>query len=289
MTCFYPIDAWQPTERAKLVFRAPPGRVRPDLRIPCGQCIGCRLDKSREWAIRIMCEAHTSGASCFLTLTYDEAHYRQYLEYSDIQLFLKRERKRIGKRLRFFVAGEYGDVTGRAHWHMCLFGEDYASTRKPYDSKLFEDDGLTRSWGKGAVLIGKLEYDSARYVASYVTKKLSTDKHNEKYVDPETGEILRSREMARMSLKPGIGYDFFRKYYDEILRTGYVFVGGRRVPAPRYFLDSAPFLHAVEVKAQRMISATERWATETDEQSRERLAALEAVAKAALALKRRQL
>lgn len=233
-----------------------------------------------------MAEAHTSTASSFLTMTY-AGEAPKVLDYSHIQRFLKRERKRLAKPLRFFVAGEYGDITGRAHWHMALFGEDYSSTRRPYDSVLFEDDGLTKSWSHGQVLIGKLEYDSAAYVASYVTKKLAGKSGY--VVDPETGEIIRSPEMARMSLKPGLGYDYFRKYYDEIIRTGMIYVSGKRVPIPRYFLDKAPMLHAIELKAQRYQASVERWAKEPEEQTAARRSQLRQVAAAALANKRRKI
>lgn len=40
--------------------------------IPCGKCIGCRLDYSREWANRGYLESLTSEGTWFVTLTYNE-------------------------------------------------------------------------------------------------------------------------------------------------------------------------------------------------------------------------
>lgn len=40
--------------------------------IPCGNCIGCRLDYSREWANRGYLESLTSNGAWFITLTYND-------------------------------------------------------------------------------------------------------------------------------------------------------------------------------------------------------------------------
>lgn len=42
--------------------------------IPCGRCIGCRLDYSRSWADRMMLELETEKKAIFVTLTYDNDH-----------------------------------------------------------------------------------------------------------------------------------------------------------------------------------------------------------------------
>lgn len=43
--------------------------------IPCGNCIGCRLDYSRRWANRGYLEAQTSHDTWFVTLTHDDEHH----------------------------------------------------------------------------------------------------------------------------------------------------------------------------------------------------------------------
>ena len=86
--------------------------------IPCGQCVGCRLDYSRRWATRLMLELQCHESAFFVTLTYDDDHVKRgskvayTLVPEDIQLFLKRLRKeqstRTDIKIRFFCAGEYG-------------------------------------------------------------------------------------------------------------------------------------------------------------------------------------
>ena len=112
MPCFYPLDAWRPNNGVKkLLFSYNSkycGSVSPDLQIPCGQCVGCRLERSRQWAVRCMHEAKMHERNCFITLTYSDAalasddKYRDRgLHYEDFQLFMKRLRKSLVMVLGF--------------------------------------------------------------------------------------------------------------------------------------------------------------------------------------------
>ena len=91
--------------------------------MPCGQCIGCRLERSRQWAIRCVHEASLWPDNCFVTLTFDDDNIISSgsLVKADFQKFMKRLRKRFGKGVRYFHCGEYGDLLGRPHHHACLF------------------------------------------------------------------------------------------------------------------------------------------------------------------------
>lgn len=101
MACFSPLDAWQ-LENGSIVF-VERGKVLRSLSLPCGQCLGCRLERSRQWAIRCMHEASMHEYSCFATLTYNEESVPNSLCYRDFQLFMKRARKELGS-LRFICA-----------------------------------------------------------------------------------------------------------------------------------------------------------------------------------------
>jgi len=110
----------------------------PPVQIPCGQCIGCRLAYSRQWANRCMLELEYHDSAYFVTLTYDEAHVPKHyypdpetgealpsmsLCKRDFQLFMKRLRKAFpDDKIRFFAAGEYGTKTFRPHYHAIIFG-----------------------------------------------------------------------------------------------------------------------------------------------------------------------
>lgn len=78
------------------------------LKLPCGQCIGCRLEKSRQWAVRCLDEAQMHSENCFITLTNTDesvAKYGRSLDVGVFQKFMKRLRKEVEPlRLRFFTA-----------------------------------------------------------------------------------------------------------------------------------------------------------------------------------------
>ena len=60
--------------------------------LSCGKCIGCRLEYSRQWAVRMYHESQLHDLNCFLTLTYAETGFS--LVPRDFTLFMKRLRAR---------------------------------------------------------------------------------------------------------------------------------------------------------------------------------------------------
>jgi len=75
MVCFHPIKVWRSLKinpssgKRGIVFDRSKGYVDMELQIPCGQCIGCRLERSRQWAIRCVHEASLWEKNSFITLT----------------------------------------------------------------------------------------------------------------------------------------------------------------------------------------------------------------------------
>ena len=91
----------------------------------CGQCIPCRIGKRRLWTHRILLESFTHDYNSFVTLTYDESHLPEDggLNHGHVQKFLKLLRKKVAPaKVRYFVVGEYGEKSGRPHYHLALFG-----------------------------------------------------------------------------------------------------------------------------------------------------------------------
>lgn len=155
---------------------------------PCGKCDGCMKDRNSLWQGRIILESMCHDKNVFVTLTYSDEHLPTggTLVPKHVQDFLKRLRERYKKPVRYFVAGEYGGKNARPHYHAALFGIG------PEDI-----DYIQNSWALGFVHCGELTPASARYIASYVTKKM---------MKPDD-ERLHGRypEYSRKSLKPGIG------------------------------------------------------------------------------------
>lgn len=250
MACYHPIEAWKPAE-GRLLFKRPQ-KVLPQLRLSCGRCIGCRLDRSRDWATRIMHETHEHEQNSFVTLTYDKKHLPENgsLVLKDFQIFcrsVRYERKR--KKLppfRYYHCGEYGEKKGRPHYHACVFGIDwredrvYVKTNKEGD-RLYESEELAKHWTKGSHKIGDLTWQSAAYVSRYITTKQTGENADEKYGstwDYATGEFLgyiKQPEYATMSRRPGIGFKWINKFHGEVYPADEVIVRGHPSPPPAYY------------------------------------------------------
>lgn len=269
MACYHPISAWQRGDG--MVVFAELGDIRRALFLPCGQCVGCRLERSRQWAVRCLHEASLHDANCFLTLTYDDDHLPTSgsLQYSDFQKFLKRVRARFSRaRVRYYMCGEYGDITLRPHYHACLFGFNFPDCRRLYRSTggtpIFSSQLLEDLWPLGHSSVGAVTFESAAYVARYVMKKITGQAARDHYavVDSSTGEISwRSPEFNHMSLKPGIGANWISSFRSDVYPAGEVVVRGKKARAPRYYdehfkrwdpegYEAMKFGHELEAKAQ---------------------------------------
>ncbi len=245
MPCYHPISAFQCTDGSIVFYESKRHDVSRSLQLPCGQCVGCRLERSRQWAIRCMHEAQMHTQNCFITLTYDDAHLPsdRSLHYRDFQLFIKRLRKRYpGRRIRYYMAGEYGENFGRPHWHACIFGLDFDDKklwkRTAANSVLYRSKDLELLWPFGYSSIGDVTFESAAYVARYIMKKVTGKNAAEHYqeIDPDTGEITnRTPEFTKMSLKPGIGYEWYKQYTSDVYPHDYVVVRGKKVKPPKYY------------------------------------------------------
>lgn len=232
MACFRPVGAWQ-TAAGGVVFGAEPRDCRAVV-LPCGQCIGCRLVRVRSWALRCMHEASLHASSAFVTLTYDDDHVSPHLRYPHFQQFLRAYRYRFG-RIRYFVAGEYGALTNRPHFHALLFGARF-SDGVPCRKDLYQSPTLDSLWGRGFASFGAVTYESAAYVAKYCVSTAAGPPRG--LVDVSTGEVVpMARPFAHMSTNPGIGHGWYDKYWREVYqpRDGVVRVGGSEQPPPRYY------------------------------------------------------
>lgn len=210
--------------------------------IPCGRCLGCRLDHANEWATRMYCELqeHKENECCFLTLTYNpkkvplNKNGKMTLRKKDIQDFWKRLRKKYPElKIRYVVAGEYGPKNGRPHYHACVFGyrpkdliiwkwQDGKNGKIPlYKSHELYHDGKKGIWGKGFVTIEDLNYNTACYTARYVQKKagIKPEPIKWEWYEDENGKLKKKQvkthkdkenEFIETSRRPGIGYEYWQ-------------------------------------------------------------------------------
>jgi len=158
-----------------------------------------------------MLEVTQHPVNSFWTLTYSDENIPltkeglQTLNPEHSRDFLKRLRYyHEPEKLRYFYVGEYGDQTGRPHYHFALFNFPTCERGLTRTNRRGDCcgvcDNVRKIWGHGIVYAGNLEASSAAYICGYITKKLT-----------RRGDVRlngREPEFARMSLKPGIGASF---------------------------------------------------------------------------------
>lgn len=254
VACYKPLTAWyskelNPTGKRSLVFSSQ-GSLEPGkpLEIPCGQCIGCRLERSRQWAMRCMHETTLHEFNSFITLTFSPEELAKRdnpnsLDKSEYQRFMKRLRKKFKDvKIRYYHCGEYGDTYGRPHYHAILFGIDFAD-KEPWKevggNMYYISETLEELWGHGFCTIGEANFQSAAYVARYIMKKVNGQEALEHYnvIDPVTGEFKESLEpeYTTMSLKPGIGRGWMDEFKDDLYPKDFVQVNGKKMRPPKYY------------------------------------------------------
>ncbi|WNK12679.1 MAG: replication initiator protein [Microvirus sp.] len=246
MSCVKPLKAyWRSRNRDAITFDVNHSATRVPFSLPCGRCIGCRLEKARQWGLRCLHEKKMWADNAYVTLTYDDKFLPDgaSLCLRDLQLFMKRLRKaREPSKVRFFAGGEYGDENKRPHYHLLLFNCDFKDklflTNNKRGEPLYTSKELSDLWFQGHSSIGEVTFDSAVYCAKYALKKVNGDKAFEHYnVLDADGCIISERvpEFAVMSRRPGIGATYYEKYGKEVLAHDSIIVNGRKVNPPRFY------------------------------------------------------
>lgn len=244
MTCFHPLRAsrlYDPfTGKFRISFDDRDLGSGQDVLLPCGQCLGCRLDHAKMWALRCMHEARMHEKNCFLTLTYSDENLPAdgSVHVEELQKFFKRLRKRFpNSKIRYYACGEYGDLHMRPHFHAIVFGFDFPDKKPFFKTKhgdiVYRSEILEDLWSVGHSSIGTVTLNSCGYVARYVVKKFKGKDADEHY--KKLGILP---EFVVMSRRPGIGREWFEKYYKDVFPGDFVVDrNGKKNAPPRYYLD----------------------------------------------------
>ncbi len=300
MTCFRPLDAARKSgsKQRPLIFKKGqrPKKLSAGwepMQLACGRCIGCRLEKAKDWAIRCSHEAQMWDENTFITLTYNDENLPEdkSLNVHHFQKFLKRLRKtrkyeyaldENGKKyvtnpIRFLHCGEYGEtcpkhdierceICGpiqRPHYHAILFNHEF-DDQQPWKLRngiqTYLSENLTNLWGKGNTEIGTVTFQSAAYVARYATKKITGDNAHAHYekLNENTGEVYWVKpEYITMSRRPGLGKKWYDKYKDDLFPEDECVIDGRVMKPPRYYTQIYEREEPEEYK--RMIETRKRF------------------------------
>lgn len=232
--------------------------------IPCNQCIGCRLEYSREWANRGYLESKCWKQNYFVTLTYDEDHIKIEEEKKDkngitwtnegdwngtlipndlkkfmhdIRQIMKRDYNK--DKIRFMACGEYGEEGERPHYHIIFFNlelplETFYNPRIINKEIYYQNKIIERAWTKGISNITETTWNNIAYTARYITKKINGTGSEELYSSKG-----QEKEFFRVSNRPGIGYPYYEKYKEQIYKYDEITVKNKEgiihCKPPKYF------------------------------------------------------
>lgn len=308
MPCYHPIIAYQnlneKTKKGKSVIKfSVKAGDRPKytrIELPCGQCLGCEIEKSNQWATRICLEAKMYKHNYFVTLTYNEdtvpvkinevAEIDQeteeilgFKEVSELSLkksdhvaFMKALRQKFAKLghqgIRFFMCGEYGEETHRPHYHYILLNCPLydlvpffvnSNHQQIYRSKMLEE-----TWQKGNVSIGEVTFESRAYVRRYTLKK---QHWKEK-------PLIAEPEFILMSRNPGIGKPYYERNKDKIYKNDEVLIKKELSKAlmkkpPKYFDEILDVENPILLEQKKMQRRKNRIATRNNRLERTSLSA----------------
>lgn len=286
MTCYHPLIRYEYYDQYKCndghmaykarVIKLGPGEDYEDMEervksglirnrqiIPCGKCIGCRLEYSKDWATKGCLEAESYSENWFLTITYDQDHLPEAgtmidpktgeemgqnpfgtLKPKDWTLFLKRlrqyyKRKYNHEGIRMMACGEYGEQYSRPHYHAIMYNLPLHNmafhTYNENHEALYRCLELEEIWGKGMIVAADVNWNTCAYVARYITKKVGLPTQEEYYKC-----LGVAPEFFRMSRKPGIGRTYFETHKDEIYKKDCLTIqkygGGKmKVRPPKYY------------------------------------------------------
>lgn len=211
MRCFYPV-----------VLKTE-SRINPVRIVSCGKCLACLQKKRWDWFVRVSQEMKNYKSAYFVTLTYSDENlvygwWMPTLCKRDIQLFIKKARKRQYKRsFRYIAVGEYGPSTNRPHYHLIIFADESLKEM----SKIIE-----HSWDKGFTKVAKSNPKTINYV-------LKDMMHGPVHAED------RQEQFYLFSKNPGIGFNYIN---DEIKKFHInngddLHINGRRHKLPKYYVQ----------------------------------------------------
>lgn len=271
MACYSPLKGYKHLKDGSIGFTLKSKLAAIDAQlseIACGQCIGCKIQRSKDWAIRCTNEMYHHEQSSFLTFTYRDENLPENgsLHKQHLTTFFKSYRKWLQRnsknKIRYYACGEYGTKLDRPHYHALIFGHEFED-REPKFRKngatYYVSKQLEKLWPHGNCIIAEACMGTAAYIAKYVTKKINGDQADSHYeiINEETGEILHLQSEYTV-MSTGIGRQWLDDFYKTELAKGFITHEGVKFRIPRYYmdrlekLDSGLHQYIKEATAERM-------------------------------------
>lgn len=183
-----------------------------------------------QWSFRLAEELRHSLSASFITLTYNDLKIPKtkaginQLDKKDFQKFIKRLRKKINVKIRYYAVGEYGTKTNRPHYHAIIFNGGIHLNK---DIQTCWQDREKIPYGN--VHCGDVNGASIHYITKYHVN----------YTSKKDWILPINPEFSVMSKNPGIGHQYVTRAgeWNRKNKNLYVVNNGFKQALPRYYKE----------------------------------------------------
>lgn len=182
--------------------------------------------------------------------------------------------KKYNIKIRYFGCGEYGTHDERPHYHIIIFGYNFPDKvfykMSDKGKMIFLSEELSKLWQFGLSTVQDCNVNTCLYTAKYVQKAIHFDdkqREFEYYYGREPEFLVMSKGNCQSNRCPyiddivknckglnslrnfnnpyckycdktrgGLGYSWFLRYKDNVLKIGYCTADSRKYPIPSYYL-----------------------------------------------------
>ncbi len=193
--------------------------------VPCQKCTGCLNRRVAEWVTRLEFECDSARCVVAVTLTYSAEFLPAdgSVSRSVIKSFLKHLRQKARRAgftgIRFFCASEYGEKTGRPHYHVLLWNlppqlhPEIGCANGAEFLKLDAKQRAAYAWPYGTVHVDPLlvhRKAALEYLLKYQVKSIA---------ERDALRGGRKKEFLQMSLRPPIGGVAVDRMYSSLAKN----------------------------------------------------------------------
>lgn len=251
MKCSRPRYAWEslalnPNGKRPIVFNPSFGIPGSGRDVACGKCIACKMNHSRDSAVRLYQECQLSDTSCVATLTFDDAHCPDRIEdIRNIAKMFKRRLERAGIDKRSHWLCEYGGKFDRPHAHVIFFNEDFRDGgTEVINGTSYRSNRMDELWRMGHVQLDIVSPQACRYTAGHNQQKLLASPRDDG----------SATAFTIPATKPAIGMRFAREFSGDIQRLNACVVGSSETAVPRTYLKYEPDLFAGVIEHRKQFA-----------------------------------